>query len=193
MLRLASERDVPAMLEIYAPYILTTTYSFEYVVPSQTEFLARFREITAQFPWILWEEDGQILGYAYGSLPFTREAYAWCAETSIYLKPEAHRRGIGRRLYDALEGMLKMQGYRLVYALVTSENENSLRFHEHLGYLSRAEFPNCGWKFGRWVGVIWMEKELNVVEIPENPPKPFPIMHEDVQKASDNLWNLSLS
>ena len=76
MLRIAEEQDVPQMLAIYAPYILTTTASFEYEVPSQEEFLRRFRTITARFPWLLWEEDGVILGYAYGSAPFERMAYS---------------------------------------------------------------------------------------------------------------------
>ena len=161
MIRMATEADVPAMLAIYAPYILTTTYSFEYDVPTETEFLNRFRNITAQFPWLLWEEDGQVLGYAYGSLPFERAAYAWCAEGSVYLKPEARGRGIGKILYDGLENILKAQGYQKIYAIITSENENSIAFHRKKGYKFLAEFPNCGYKFNRRVGVVWMEKELD--------------------------------
>lgn len=193
MLRLATERDVAQMLAIYAPYILHTAYSFEYTVPTQEAFAERFRRITARFPWLVWEENGNILGYAYGSAPFTREEYAWCAEASIYLKPEAHAHGIGRRLYTALETLLKMQGYQLLYALITTENEGSLRFHDRLGYFMRAEFPRCGYKFGRWVGVVWMEKQLDIVDFPENMPKAFPRLHENVQNMDDILWNLSLS
>ena len=74
MIRMAVEADVPAMLAVYAPYIEETTYSFEYTVPSEEEFLTRFRRITEQFPWLVWEEEGTVLGYAYGSLPFEREA-----------------------------------------------------------------------------------------------------------------------
>lgn len=97
MLRIAAEEDVSAMLAIYRPYVLTSTATFEYDPPSEEEFLRRYHTITTQFPWLLWEEDGQILGYAYASLPFSRAAYAWCAEPTIYLKSQARGKGIGRR------------------------------------------------------------------------------------------------
>ena len=193
MIRIAEERDVPAILEIYAPYILTTTATFEYTVPSQEEFLARFRGITAQFPWLVWEEDGQILGYAYASPPYTRAAYAWCAEPSVYLLPQAQRRGIGRQLYDALEKILKLQGYQVLYALITQENEGSFQFHQRMGYQFSVLFPNCGFKFGRWLGLIWMEKRLKSVEIPSNPPTPWGEIRQNPQKIFDILDTFSLS
>ena len=102
MIRIAREQDIPAMLEIYAPYVENTTYSFEYDVSCRKTFTQRFFAITAQFPWLVWEEEGKILGYAYGSPPFERAAYRWCAEDSIYLLPEAQGRGIGTRLCRAL-------------------------------------------------------------------------------------------
>ena len=160
MIRMAMEADVPAMLAIYSPYVLNTTASFEYEPPTEAEFLARFRGITDRFPWLVWEEEGEILGYAYGSLPFERAAYAWCAEASVYLKSEARGRGIGKKLYEALEKFLRAQGYCKVYAIITSENAASLAFHRKMGYKFTGEFPNCGYKFGRWMGVIWMEKVL---------------------------------
>ena len=101
MIRIATEADVPEILAIYAPYIENTTITFEYNVPTKAEFLERFRSITQQFPWLVWEEDGKILGYAYGSAPFQRDAYRWCAEDSIYLHPDARGRGIGTKLCTA--------------------------------------------------------------------------------------------
>lgn len=193
MIRAAQERDVPAILEIYAPYILNTTATFEYTVPSRDAFLARFRSITAQFPWLVWEEDGQILGYAYASAPYTRAAYAWCAEPSVYLLPRARGRGIGRQLYTALEKILKYQGYQVLYALITQENEDSFQFHQHLGYRFSVLFPNCGFKFGRWLGLIWMEKRLKSVEIPSNSPEPWETIMQNPQKIFDILDTLSLS
>lgn len=193
MLRIATEADVPAMLSIYAPYILTTTYSFEYDVPTGEAFLQRFRRITARFPWLVWEEDGRILGYAYGSPPFERAAYAWCAESSVYLCPEARGRDIGRRLCAALEELLRLQGYQVLYALITEENTPSRRFHEKNGFLLRAEFPRCGYKFNRWLGLIWMEKRLNSVEFPSKTPVPWVSISTDAQKISNILYNLSLS
>ena len=193
MLRIATEADVPAMLAIYAPYILTTTYSFEYTVPSEEEFLARFRKYTAQFPWLVWEEEGKILGYAYGSAPFDRAAYSWCAESSVYLSADARGRGIGKKLYAVLEELLRRQGYRVLYALITSENAASLAFHSRCGFTPRAEFTRCGYKFGRWLGVHWYEKELNSVEFPSNMPVSWLSIGADVQKMNDILDILSLS
>ena len=181
------------MLPIYAPYILTTTYTFEYEVPTEAEFLQRFRSITVRFPWLVWEEDGKILGYAYGSAPFERAAYRWCAEDSVYLCPEAQGRGIGTRLCRALEKILFYQGYRRIYALITAENTNSVAFHEKLGYKLRGELPGAGLKFGRWVGVVWMDKTADFVDIPSSFPRDWQTIMQDGQTFSDILDILSLS
>ena len=170
MIRAAGEADLPEILGIYAPYVLNTTVSFEYEVPSPEDFLQRYRDITRQYPWLVYEEDGRILGYAYASAPYTRAAYAWCAEPSIYLRPEARGRGIGKNLYFALEEILRLQGYRTLYALITEENTESLRFHAKMGYIHRVNFPDCGYKFGRWLGLTWLEKQLNFVSSPSKPP-----------------------
>ena len=193
MIRLATQADVPEILDIYAPYILTTTYTFEYEVPSREEFLARFRSITEKFPWLVWEEDGKILGYAYGSAPFERAAYSWCAEDSLYLRPEARGWGIGRKLLMALEWLLQLQGYRKIYAIITAENTVSLDFHRKNGYLSTAVFENCGYKFGRWLGVAWMEKDLPFVAFSGEFPIPFPVIMQTDEKILHNLDIFSLS
>ncbi len=193
MIRPAMEADVRQMLDIYAPYILTTTHTFEYEVPTEEAFLARFRGITEQFPWLVWEEAGRILGYAYGSAPFERAAFRWMAEDSVYLLPEAQGRGIGRKLCLALEEILKYQGYRKVYAIITSENTHSLDFHRKLGYRTVAEFENCGFKFGRWLGITWLDKELAFVELPSDFPVGWRTIMQDGQKISDILGILSLS
>ena len=193
MIRIALETDLPAILDIYGPYIITTTSTFEYRIPSREEFALRFREYTCQFPWLVWEEAGEILGYAYASPPYSRAAYAWCAEPSVYLKPEARGRGIARQLYDALEKILLMQGYQVLYALITEENAASGRFHEKQGYVHRAHFPACGFKFGRWLGLYWMEKRLKPVEIPIAMPTPWKDIVNNPQKLTYILSILSLS
>lgn len=172
MIRFAKEADLPQILDVYSPYVLYTAVSFEYTVPSLEEFTQRFREITRQFPWLVWEEEEKILGYAYGSLPFSRAAYRWCAASSIYLAPTVQGKGIGRQLYSVLEDLLWKQGYRKTYALITSDNPGSLRFHEKQGFRFIAEFPDCGLKFGKLYSVVWMEKLLNSGEIPQDFPKP---------------------
>ena len=192
MIRIATEADVPQILAIYAPYIENTTITFEYNVPTEAEFLTRFREITRQFPWLVWEESGKILGYAYGSAPFHRDAYRWCAEDSVYLLPEAQGRGIGKKLCLALEKVLHFQGYRRIYALITAENQVSVAFHQNLGYTLRADLPDAGYKFGRWIGVFWMDKPLGFVDFPSNFPTSWQALMQDRQSFSDILDILSL-
>ncbi len=193
MIRPATEQDVPEILKIYAPYVENTTISFEYDVPAPDVFLGRFREITAQFPWLVWEEDGRLLGYAYGSYPFERAGFAWCAEASIYLREEARGRGIGAALYAVLEEILTRQGYCLLYALITAENRPSLRFHEKCGYRTVMVLPDCGRKFDRWLSLSWMEKRLKIGENPSVPPLPWMSIVQDAERFCNILDSLSLS
>ena len=177
-IRPAREEDLPAMLEIYRPYVEETTTSFEYTTPSLAEFRNRFLEHTVQFPWLVWEENEQVLGYAYAGLAYGREAYRWCAEISIYFRRDARGGGRGRRLLTALEEILTRQGYRISYAIVTAENEASLRFHEAMGYRIVAELPNCGYKMGRWLGIRYLQKDLNPLGTPEAFPRSWRELEE---------------
>ena len=192
MIRIATEADIRQMLSIYAPYIENTTITFEYTVPTEEAFLERFRKLTAQFPWLVWEENGKILGYAYGSAPFERDAYRWCAEDSVYLLPEAQGKGIGTKLCTTLEKILFYQGYRRIYALITADNRDSVAFHKKQGYTLRGDFPDAGFKFGRWIGVIWMDKRANFVDFPSNFPTPWSSIMHSKQSFFDILDILSL-
>ena len=192
MIRLATKEDIPAILDIYAPYILTTTATFEYAVPTEEEFTARFQGVTRQFPWLVWEENGLVLGYAYGSAPFERAAYQWCAELSVYLAPRIQGKGIGKKLYAALEKLLLLQGYRVLYALICDENDASIVFHKKLGYKTTTVMPGCGVKFGRWIGIVYMEKRAVSVEIPSFSPVPFPDLVHSNRNELDFLSILSL-
>ena len=193
MIRIATESDIPAMLGIYAPFVAHTTVSFEYTVPSEEEFVRRFRDITGQFPWLVWEEAGRVLGYAYAAKPFERAGYSWCAEPSIYLHADARGRGIGKMLYAVLEAVLEKQGYCVLYSLITGENRASLRFHEKCGYTLRMELPECGWKSGRWLSLVWMEKRLKIGENPSAFPRPWLSIVQDAETFQDILDSLSLS
>lgn len=193
MIRPATEQDLPEILAIYGPYVTETTITFEYEIPVKEAFFQRFLEITAQYPFLVWEETGQILGYAYASAPYSRDAYRWCAEPSIYLRPEARGKGIGRKLYEALEWILDNQGYQILYALITTENTDSIAFHRKMGYQTRAEFPDCGYKFGRWLGVTWMEKRIKIVQSPSGFPLPWQAIVQDAERFSNILDKLSLS
>ncbi len=173
MIQPATKNDVAALLSIYAPYIQTTTYTFEYEVPTLEQFTDRFLSITAEYPWLLWEENGQILGYAYGSRAFERTAYSWDADMSIYLAPEAKGRGIGKALYLAVEEILYRQGYHVLYGLVTNTNPASCAFHKALGYREFARHEKTGFKFGQWLDLIWFEKRLRTGD-PTGFPVPWP-------------------
>jgi phosphinothricin acetyltransferase len=193
MIRLAVEADLPAILEIYRPYVENTTYTFEYDLPTMEAFTCRFQTITAKFPWLVWQEEGCVLGYAYGSTLFERAAYGWCAEVSIYLCPEAQGRGIGRKLYTALEKLLFLQGYRVLQALVTEENVGSLKFHEAMGYRTVATLPDCGMKFGRWLSVAYLEKRSEIGKIPSIMPTAFSSIVNSDRNIDKILEVLSLS
>lgn len=193
MIRLATVRDVPGILEIYAPYVRQTTITFEYEVPALEAFTRRFLDITRDFPWLVWEEDGVISGYAYASLPFERAAYRWCCEPSIYLAPQAQGRGIAGALYAALEALLQAMGYQVSYAIITGENSRSLAFHKRFGYTPCGKFCRSGFKFGRWLDVEWLEKRLNSVETPSNFPMSWECFSKDEQRIQNILGKMSLS
>ena len=191
-IRFAKMEDIPQILAIYAPYVEATAISFEYTVPTVEEFTARFQNITAQYPWLVWEEDGQVLGYAYGSAPFERKAFSWCAESSIYLRADQRGKGLGKKLQLTLETLLQAQGYQILYALVTTDIPASIAFHKALGFSFLAEFPGCGWKLDAWHGLVWLEKRLNPVQKMEDFPKPVSVIRGNDEKLSVILEKLSL-
>ena len=192
MIRAAELSDVEQILEIYAPYVRSSTATFEYDVPDLDTFTRRFLDITQQFPWLVWEEDGKILGYAYASAPFTRAAFGWCAEPTVYLRPEARGRGIAASLYTVLEEILFRQGYQALYALVCGENTQSRRFHEKQGYHITAEFPGIGFKMGRWLSLSWYEKRQKIVKSSSIFPRPWPEVVHNAESLDDILGNLSI-
>lgn len=169
-IREAREQDVPAMLEIYDEFVKNTAVSFEYVTPSKEEFTQRLQEHVAVYPWLVWEENGEVLGYAYAGRAFERAAYSWNAEISCYLAKQIRGKGIGRKLYDRIESILREQGIRKVFAVVTSANEPSIEFHKALGYKEAARFCDVGYKLEAWYDVIWLEKQL----APLGSPTEFP-------------------
>ena len=171
--RLAERADLSAMLEIYRPYVEKDTASFEYETPSPDAFSARFERISADFPWYVAEEDGAVVGFAYASRAFERAAYQWDADMSVYIAEDFHGRGAGRALYELIERDLIGMGYVNAYALITQENVASLAFHEKMGYRFMAEMPASGYKFGRWLSVVWYSKRLREADDPGEAPKRF--------------------
>lgn len=172
-IRFANPEDAGAILSIYAPYIENTSITFEYDVPSVFDFAERIAEIQRKYPWIVYEEDGEILGYAYGSPMLTRAAYQWTAESSVYVSEKAKGKGIGSLLYDVLFDILKKQNFCVCYALVIAENEASVKMHEKYGFRRVGLLENSGYKFGGWHSVILMEKQLSPFS--ENPKPIIPM------------------
>ena len=165
-IRFAVPEDAKALLSVYAPYVEKTAITFEYGVPSAEEFAERIKRTLLRYPYLVLEEAGVILGYAYAGIFHDRPAYDWSVETSIYLAEEARGRGAGRLLHDALLAALSEQGILNMNACIAVPakkedpyvSRNSEEFHAHLGYRLVGEFRCCGYKFGNWYDMVWMEK-----------------------------------
>ena len=179
-LRVATVDDAAELLKIYAPYVTDTAITFEYDVPTLDDFKGRIAHTLEKYPYFVAEMNGEIVGYAYASAFHPRAAYSWTAESSIYVRRDMKRMGLGRTLYDALETALKAQGVLNLNACIACPDvddeyltHNSIDFHTHLGYSIVGEFHNCGYKFGRWCNMVWMEKMLNEHMSKQPPIKPF--------------------
>ena len=173
-IRSAALSDAPRLLEIYGWYVEHTAISFEYETPSLAEFTQRIAHTLERYPYLVAERGGRVLGYAYAG-PFAgRRAYDWASALSIYLDRSARGGGIGRRLYEAMEDALRKMGVQNLYACITwtdAEDEHlthaSPAFHSALGFTLAGKFRKCGYKFGRWYDMIWMEKLIGSHAVPQ--------------------------
>ena len=170
-IRIAEETDAEQLLAIYAPYVTDTAITFEYEIPPLEEFRNRMLHTVEKYPYLVFQEGKEILGYAYASAFKGRPAYDWAVETSIYVKEGVRGKGIGRKLYAALEEILKEQHIINVNACIAYPNPESIAFHEKRGYKTVAHFTKCGYKLGQWYDMIWMEKMLG-----QHPPIPQPVL-----------------
>lgn len=180
-LRPATPEDAGALLEIYRPYVENTAITFEYTVPTLAEFTQRVQGTLEKFPYLVAQQGGELLGYAYAGPFHPRAAYQWAVEVTIYLRQDQRGNGLGRRLYEALEELLRAQHVLSCYACIAyPEQEDeyltqaSVRFHGKLGYTQVGRFHQCGYKFGRWYDMVWMEKRLAGPLTPPPPLIPFP-------------------
>lgn len=179
-IRIATENDALDLLKIYAPYIKETAITFEYDVPSESEFRERICNTLKKYPYFVCEnENKKIVGYAYASAFKEREAYDWAVETSIYVEKSARRAGIGSALLEKLESTLKKQNVLNVNACIAETDEPnehltnaSIEFHSKKGYRMVGKFNLCGYKFNHWYNMVWMEKMLG--EHKENQPAFIP-------------------
>lgn len=165
--------DAEKVLEIYRPFIENTNITFEYTVPNLNEWKERIYTVSKQFPWLVADLDGEILGYAYAAKHRDRIAYSWCCEASVYLSDKAQGKGLAKILYEKLFEILKIQGYINVYAILTSPNPKSEKFHENFGFNNVGRFYKAGFKLGEWHNTRWMQLHLNEHEIPPREIIPF--------------------
>lgn len=180
------EKDAAKVLAIYAPYISNTTITFEYEVPSLEAFQRRMESVMEQFPWIICEVDSVVAGYAYATKQYERAAYGWNAELSVYLSPKFQGVGIGSALYRALIGVLQMQGYRNASVRITIPNEKSIALHRAFGFETVGTFHSAGNKFGRWLDMQCLAKQIG--EYSEFPSPPLPVFALN-KEMTDALFN----
>lgn len=165
--------DAQEILNIYTPYILYSDVTFECTVPTTQEFFVRIQHYTEQFPYLVYETDGEIAGYAYAGKQREREAFQWNTEISVYVDEKHQRQGIAWKLYSALLAILTLQGYRTAYACITYPNDKSIALHEKFGFIETAMFRHTGYKLGKWHDTVWLEKQLGKYESEPATPIPF--------------------
>ena len=168
-IRCANPADADAISRIYSPYVAKTTTSFELVPPDANAMAERIRNVASQYPWLVFESDGDVVGFAYGSTHRTRPAYQWSVEVTVYLDGKAQRRGVGKALYVALFELLRRQGYVKAFAGITLPNPASVGLHEAIGFTRVGIFSGIGFKFGQWHDVLWLEMQLRQDSNPATP------------------------
>ncbi len=166
-IRMATPDDAERLLQIYAPYVRDTAITFEWDVPSVEDFRQRIARMLERYPYLVAESaDGQALGYAYAGPLKERKAYDWACELSIYVAQDARGRGVGGALYATLKRLLSAMGVTNLNACIGYPaapddpylTRASVEFHTHLGFEWVGRFHGCGYKFGRWYDMVWMEK-----------------------------------
>jgi L-amino acid N-acyltransferase YncA len=173
IIRFVTPDDASAIAAIYAPYVTETPISFETQAPTLAVIRERIARYTSTHPWLVYEDSGRVLGYAYAGRHHERAAYDWSCEVSVYVDRTMHRRGIGRALYTALLEALRRLGYYNALAGITEPNEASIGLHEAVGFRRAGVNRNVGYKDGRWWDVAYMEAALQdgYPAVVEAPPK----------------------
>jgi phosphinothricin acetyltransferase len=166
IVRDATPEDAAACAAIYAPYVTGTVITFEEAPPTAAEMAQRITEAQSAHAWLVLEDAGRVLGYAYAGPYKARAAYRWSCEVSVYLDPVFHGRGGGRALYEALFARLAARGYRMLVAGLAVPNDASVALHRAVGFEPIGTYRRIGWKHGAWRDVLWMQRPLGGDEPP---------------------------
>lgn len=186
-LRLATPMDAPALVGIYGQYI-HTPITFEYELPSPREFQDRITHTLEGYPYLVWEENGTPVGYAYAHRFKERAAYQWGAELSVYVAQGHTSQKVGRRLYGALMELLAIQGVRTVYGIVTVPNEKSEGLHRSMGFQDAGVCHNTGYVDGAWRDVQTFEKAIGPYDLEPVPITPFPQLSTELVQRVLAKW-----
>ncbi|GAB3458540.1 GNAT family N-acetyltransferase [Actinophytocola sediminis] len=170
VIRDATELDGVACAAVYRPYVTFTTITFESAPPSPEAMAGRIAAASRAHSWLVLEDLGRVVGYAYGGEYKERPAYRWACEVSVYLEWGRRRTGAGRALYEALFARLAARGYRTALAGVTLPNEASVGLHLALGFEPIGTFRRIGWKYGAWHDVAWSQRPLAIGADPPAEP-----------------------
>ncbi|EIM00704.1 acetyltransferase [Rhodanobacter thiooxydans] len=173
-IRTARDEDAAAIHAIYAPSVSAGTATFETELPGVDAMRERLRARLEHYPWLVWEEAGEVLAYAYAGRFRERAAYDWIAETSIYVRTDAQRRGIARLLYGVLLDVMRQQGITQAVGVITLPGAASVAMHEAMGFQAAGVWRQCGYKLGQWWDVGVWQKELQPVANPPAAVIPFP-------------------
>lgn len=160
-IRIAKKEDGAEILNIYRPYIENTVISFEIISPTLEEFEQRIEDTIDMFPYLVYEEDGKIIGFAYAGKHGVRQSYLYSVTVSVYIHENHHGKGIGKELYNTLFEILTEQGYYTAFSAVTAENTKSVKFHESFGFEQAGYFKKAGYKLKKWLDLVWLQKQLN--------------------------------
>jgi L-amino acid N-acyltransferase YncA len=159
-IRVATEQDGPAIAAIYAPYVRDTAISFEEIPPTAAQMSERVRATLSTHPFLVFQEAGAVVGYAYASRHRDRAAYRWSVDVAVYVASRVHRTGIGRALYTRLIEDLERQGFHSAYAGITLPNQMSVGLHEAMGFQPIGTYTEVGFKLGHWWDVGWWRRPL---------------------------------
>jgi L-amino acid N-acyltransferase YncA len=163
-IRPSREADLPAITTIYGHHVLTSTGTFETQCPTAQDMAARRADVLEKgLPWLVAEQDGRVIGFAYGNWFKPRPAYRFSVEDSIYLAPALQGKGVGRALLAELLTSCESAGIRKVMAVIgDSANAASIGVHLALGFTHVGKIDHCGWKFGAWRDIVIMQKPLGL-------------------------------